>query len=334
MKKILVILILTLCVGGIMAQLQDKIKPAPAWATFMGCTKACSDYLGFNYSQPWLYGSLGFAWLLNVHAEACPSGPTAFDNSFLTRNAAVLGLSFETVSFAGGDSLLAQKQKAAWESIAKAAGEGQPCFGWELDIPEYYLLAGTDDKGYLYFDFDGSVKSCPWERIATSDIGMGEFYILSRGKEPPNALGQAKAALGWLREYQAKADSYALEGYTMGTAGYDVLINALKASTADHWGLPYNLQVWGEARACALAYLKELKAQLGEGYDYARLDKAINYFGLLSEALQGAAALYSFPPRDDDFTSENALRAIELLTRARDAEKTGLKYLLEFAGTL
>ena len=318
-----------------MAQMQDNIKPVHAWASFMGCTKACSDFLGLGHSAAWIYGVSGYAWLINIHGELCPSGPTAFDNSFLSSNSRALGLEFKSVCFARDDSTLADNQMLAWKSMSAALTEGKPAFGWELDLPEYYLLAGTDDKGYLFFDFDGSVKHCPLEKIATSETDiMGEFHSLSRRDEIPPALEQVRSALAWLRKYEADPSANALPGYTMGTAAYDAWIKALQGGVYDPLGAAYNAQVWSESRHYAAAFVKEIKTRLGDGYDYAKLDKASGYFDILAKSLSEVAGIHAFPPNPENFTPETAKQAAELLTRARDAETAGIKALLEFAGTL
>lgn len=43
-----------------------------------------------------------------------------------------------------------KKQEKAYELVKDAINKGYPCYGWELDIPEYYVIYGYDDEGYLY----------------------------------------------------------------------------------------------------------------------------------------------------------------------------------------
>lgn len=332
MNKIILSLLLLLISALLAGQLQDKIKPVNAWSSFMGCCKACSDYLGLGHSAAWIYGVSGYAWLINIHGELCPSGPTAFDNSFLASNSRALGLEFESFCFARDDSTLAANQMLAHKSMNAALAGGKPSFAWELDLPEYYLLAGTDERGYFFFDFDGSIKHCPLDKIATSETDiMGDFHSLSRLEDIPTALQQVRSALAWLRVYNADPAALALPGYTMGTGAYDAWIKALHGGVYDSMGAAYNAQVWAESRHYAAAFVKEIKTRLGDGYDYSKLDKASGFFDILAKSLGEVAGIHAFPPNPENFTPETARQAVELLTRARDAEREGIKALLEFA---
>jgi hypothetical protein len=328
MKKLLFILILAAGMGGAMAQMQDKIKPVGAWSSFTGCTKACSDYLGFEYPLSWISGVTGYAFILNMHPEVCPSGPTAFDHGFLKQNAEALGLRFRTTDFTKWEGDLEARQREAFENVKKELAAGHPAFGWELGLPEYYLIAGTNEKGYEYFDFDGSVKTCPWDSVATSEIGMAEFCFLDKAA-PQDELRQLKSALEFLGDYTADPARYAIEGYTMGPAAYDLWIKALKEGKTDPWGMGYNTQVWAEARWNARAFLAQAKKRLGEERGLDALDLAIARYEEVAEALNQVSEIYGFPPREEDHSTENAAKAAELLARARDAEKAGIKALLE-----
>lgn len=333
MKKLLLVLLITLCLGGLMAQMEKELKPVMAWSSFIGCTKSCSDYLGFDYSLPWISGVSGYAFLLNIDPGLCPSGPTAFDNGFMKKNLEYLGLQFEVLAFNKYEGDLKANQKQAFEQVQKALKAKQPVFGWELGMPEYYLIAGADEKGYQYFDFDGSILTCPWDSVATSEIGMGEFCILSAAKAP-EPREQIKNALTFFRDYQNDPQGFALEGYTMGPKAYDLWIAALKEAKFNPFGLAYNTQVWAEARNSAKAFLFEARQKLGKDKKYPALDKAITNFGEVSDALGQVGKLYPFPPMNDKLVPENAAKAIDLLNKARDAELSGIKAVLEFADTL
>ncbi|MGC9361867.1 MAG: hypothetical protein ACP5F3_02955 [Candidatus Syntrophosphaera sp.] len=334
MKRILLILAIIVSLGGLMAQMQDTIKPVYAWSSFMGCVKACSDNLGCGHSADWLYGVTGYAFILNIHPVVCPSGPTAFDNSFLIGNAGALGLDFDTMNFGKWEQGFEQKQKEAHAKVLKALDAGIPTFGWELALPEYYLIAGTDSMGYLFFDMDRQIKHCPWENLGISEIGMVEIHSLSRLTMENEPLLQVRSALQFLGEYHSDPLKYALEGYTQGTAGYDVWIEAMRSGETDPFGLPFNARVWHEARSHAVGFLKEIKFKLGENLDYSSLDEAIKCYGEVVASLEEICNIYPFPATEGDLTPENATRTIELLREAKNSELKGVSHLLEFAGQL
>jgi hypothetical protein len=334
MKRILLILAILVLLGGLMAQMQESIKPVYAWSSFMGCVKACADHLGCGHSANWLYGVTGYAFIMNIHPVVCPSGPTAFDNSFLIGNAGALGLGFDTINFSRRDPDFEKKQREAHAKVQKALGEGIPVFGWELDLPEYYLLAGADSTGYLFFDMDRQIKGCPWEKLGTSEIGMVEIHSLSRLTMENEPLLQVRSALQFLGEYHSDPQKYAFEGYTQGTAGYDVWIDAMQSGETDPLGLPYNARVWHEARSHAVGFLSEIKVKLGENLDYSSLDEAIKCYGEVVASLEEICKIYPFPPIGVDLTPENAARSIELLREVKNSESRGISHLLGFAEQL
>jgi len=67
--------------------------------------------------------------------------------------------------------------------VKDAIDEGLPCYGWELDIPEYYVVYGYDEKGYLFKGpmCEKGKGSKPWSELGDSEIGVLEMYVVSPG---------------------------------------------------------------------------------------------------------------------------------------------------------
>lgn len=329
MKKLLILILAIIALSCLFAQ-EGELKPVGAWSSFMGNTIACSNYLGYDYSSAWIYGVTGYAFLLNMHSTVCPSSPTAFDNGILKRNAMYLGLEFDTIDFAKNDPELASRQLNALQRVETALAEGKPAFGWELGIPEYYLIASTDSTGYFYFDFDGSLKHCPYQKIATSEIGMAEFNLLSRAAVRPDALSQVRNAISFTAFLEENSSSLALPGYSMGNKGYDAWINALAQDKANKFGMAYNAHVWTEARLYAVMFLNEIPGKLGSDYNYSALKKAAKQYKKAAAALTSVCALYPFPPRDEVITPAQKNKSVKLLKQAQQAELKGMTYLKQF----
>jgi len=57
-----------------------------------GCLVACAEYLGVGASPAWIYGCTGFAFVINVGEDLCPSGPSAWADHKLLPLAANAGL--------------------------------------------------------------------------------------------------------------------------------------------------------------------------------------------------------------------------------------------------
>ena len=97
-----------------------------------------------------------------------------------------------------------KKQKLAWEKTKKAIDQGLPCYGWELEAPEFYVVTGYDSKGYYFSDLtsDAVRGTVAWDKLGTSDIGCLELYAVKKGA-PADDKKAVKEAL-------AKAHTLAL----------------------------------------------------------------------------------------------------------------------------
>lgn len=43
---------------------------------------------------------------------------------------------------------LSAAQEQAWDYVRRQIDENLPCYGWELDVPEFYVICGYDEAGY------------------------------------------------------------------------------------------------------------------------------------------------------------------------------------------
>jgi hypothetical protein len=214
--------------------------------------------------------------------------------------------------------------------------DNKPVFGWELNLPEYYLIVGTDDNGYLYYDFDGSVRHKPWNELGNSDIGILTIYIAFPSEREPDPIQQAHTALDFFHDYHVNPQQYAFGGYTQGIKGYDVWIEALSEHKADLWGLTYNIKVWRAERINGLSFLEELKPVLGDNYNYEDLDRAIREYRKVVDNLSNVSELYPFPPQNEEISESDTSQTVSLLRAARDSEKRGIEavnlFRLHFKG--
>ena len=92
----------------------------PMWSTFVGCLKGCLDYVGFEDSAAWIYGGTGHAFVLNVHPELCPSGPTAWNTRTMHRLAANVGADLRGIVGFRKDPRIAALREQAWEAVKGA----------------------------------------------------------------------------------------------------------------------------------------------------------------------------------------------------------------------
>jgi hypothetical protein len=304
----------------------ENLRWQGRWVTDLACLKSCMDYLGIDVSDGWLYGASGHAFALNIHEELCPSGPTAWKKGRIYELAENLGCKIRTLMAFKGQKDFTEQQKAAWEEVKKAIDEGLPCYGWELDIPEYYVINGYDGDDYLYSGCTQQQGTKAWKELGDTGIGMIEVHIVS----PAESADDEKAtrrALGFAIEHTKEPEKYTLNSlYKCGLNGYDQWIKALDNDRINAGGMEYNVQVWAECRQNAFAFLKEAKERMASNGN-ALFDEVIGCFEVIAQEFSWLQEFFVFNPNDYDkqITDRQRLNeAKQSLQKARQAEAEAL----------
>jgi hypothetical protein len=229
----------------------------------------------------------------------------------------------------------AQKKQAAWETVKRAIDDGLPCYGWELEAPEYYVVNGYDGLGYYYSGplCDSSTGPKPWQSLAETGIGLLEMYVVRPGK-PADDATTVRQALEFALEHATSASKWTRPRYRTGLAGFDNWIGALEAGTVHSHGQAYNAVCWCECRGFAAQFLKEASGRL-DGKVGALLDEAAARYGDVHARLQQVCELFPFPPQGEEVRDEARCRAAaEHLRVAREAEEVGLEALARIVSVL
>lgn len=308
----------------------ENLRWVPSWVSHLGCLKGCLDFLGLDISMSWLFGGTGHAFVLNIGQDACPSGPTAWKTTRLSELGQNLGYQAHCLFGTKYDHNLEDLQQRAWDFIREAIDQGIPCYGWELAIPEFYVIFGYDEVGYYYSgtEADDGAGPKPWQDLGDTGIGIVEVYKV----EPGNAAGIrtiVREALSFAVEHAQGPTDYKFPDYEAGPAGYDLWIKGVEAGTAIRMGMAYNAAVWATCRKHASAFLQEAKMRLADG-DARPFDQAIALYSDVAGRLDEVSQLYPFSenvsqnPVAVDRRSE---KAVHLLQQAKDAETRGLDLL-------
>jgi hypothetical protein len=321
----------------------EGLNTKPMWITQMGCLIGCAEYLKTDASPEWIYGGSGHAFALNIHEALCPSGPTAWRADKCNGLAGNLGLTVEDhLAFKGGEDFAA-KQEEIWQIARSAIDAKTPCFGWELGVPEWYIICGYDKDGnYLYRDFGGAVAETPYTKLGASEIGVASLQVVKKGKATDDRTA-VREALVFALNHGAGKDSQEL--YHTGLSGYDTWIKALQdkkvVETKDAgFGLAYNAQCWAECRQYAVKFLVEAKKRIGDDDLNPLFDEAIKHYKVVSENLDVVAKTFPFNFQDQATMTEQIKdaqrreKAVEALKAAREAEEAGLKTLAKIAVAL
>ena len=293
------------------------------WTSHMGCLKAAADYLGLQLSMPWIFGGTGHAFIINMHHEGCPSGPTAWRTEMLFELGNNLGYTVNGVWGGINEQGFAEKLERGRETIAYALDKGLPCYGWEIEIPEYYCISGYDDDGFYYTGPTAPEVKGPkaWDSLAKVDIGLLELYYVERG-EPAHPAVIVREALQFAMEHATSPVKWTYPGYKAGLQGWDLWIKAVEKEH-NPIGFGYNAAVWQECRCAAVEFLKEAAERLGD--EKGLFAGAIEHYTAVRDNLAQLTRIYPFPPQED--TTQDKEQAIELLNTAREAEAKGLAAL-------
>jgi hypothetical protein len=276
-------------------------------------------------STAWLYGGTGHAFLLNVQESVSAAGPTAWHTERLFQLGYNLGYAVQGVCAFRHGKEFAEQQKVAWEQTKRALAQGLPCYGFDLEIPEYYVVYGCEEEAYLYRGVSEGRK--PWQELGGSEIGLLEMYWVERC-EGADDRAVVQEALEFALEFAKSPRKWIMPGYAAGLDGYDAWIRALESGRADGFGMAYNAAVWAECRELAVPFLEEAAERIG-GAVAALAREAAGRYAAVREELRAVFALFPFHEREPEQIRDvkRCAQAVGHLRRAREAEAAGLEVL-------
>lgn len=175
------------------------------WNSQLGCLKGCSEYLGIDMSDAWLFGGTGAAFMLQMDEQGFGAGAPWYQGPMmnLCNN---LGFTVNGVYGFKTDDDFAIKQQMAWENTKNAIERGYPCYGYNLAIPEYYVVYGYENEGYLFTGFgaenlsesdDQRIFVLPSEIKERLSVYGDEGYISLEDDETNGMLIQLAAQRGY-----------------------------------------------------------------------------------------------------------------------------------------
>lgn len=305
----------------------------PSWMSLMGCFKGCMDYLGRDESRAWIAGGCGHAFAINVHEQLCPSGPTAWQRGRVLELGANVGWVTEPTMALKDAGDFAAKQREAFDMICAHLDEGVPCWGWEMPIPEYYVICGHTDDGYLTMGpgrcDKPSEDPVPWQNVGM-DIGVLEVGAFSVCDPAPDDV-VVREALALALEFSEGLHAH--DNWTMGLGAFDLWADALGGGVADRFGLGYNSECWAESRADAAAFLREAQDRLPEAAGALPTDAADRYFEV-HQKLAAVSKLYPFDHPTEGSEPVQDADAAALVREAKAAEEQGVAVLRELVAAL
>jgi hypothetical protein len=318
----------------------EGLRWKPRWISEMGCLQPCLKHLGRKVSWPWLYGGTGYAFLLNIHNELCPSGWHVFEVP-VGKLGANLGIRVASSTEGGhefpSDEDMPHRQREVWEATRGAIDRGQPCYGYNLEIGDYYVVHGYDDVGYYYSGpmCEAGKGPLPWQDYGPGGDVKGLLCMGAVGlTDPADDAKTIRDAFAFAVEH-AQTAGEPDQVYRVGLPGYGQWIQALKSGKADTWGTAYNAACYLECREAAVGFLRESKERLGDEHA-GLLDEAIRHYQAVATSLQEVAS--AFPTKGNSpehLEDESRIRtATEALTAAQTAEAMGIGVLEQLVAAL
>jgi hypothetical protein len=270
------------------------------------------------------------AFVINVHEALCPSGPTAWATEMLCSLGRNLGYDVDGVlGFRANENFTAAQRKA-WDYVREKTDQGLPCYGWELEIPEFYVVYGYDEEGY-YFSGPGCDEGKgpkPWQELGDTEIGVVEMYSVGPGQAADDRQ-TVREALAFALEHATGPEKWIFSNYRAGLTRYDNWIASVQEGTASAFGLAYNAAVWSECRGYAVQFLREARERI-DGEARELLDEAIRHYGQVSDSLERVTQIHPFSPElpnDPIGIASPSDAAVAALKKAREAEAAGLEVL-------
>jgi len=248
-----------------------------------------------------------------------------------------IGYTIEGVFGRKSDPNFTEKQKWAWEHCKKMIDQGLPCYGWELDEAEYYVINGYDNEEYFFSgpSWGSGEGSKKWQELGDTDIGLLEVYSV-RPRQAAEDTKTIKESIEFVLKHAKSPKEWIFPKYKAGLDGFDNWINALETGTAVKFGMAYNAGCWAECRGFGVQFLKEAKERIG-GKTSTLFDEAAGHYEVVHDNLQKISELFPIPSnRSMDTISDSELiqAAIKHLRDARKAEEAGLNSLKQIVKEL
>lgn len=300
-----------------MHSLRKAICTKPMWTSYVSCLKAISDYLELGHSTAWVCGASGHAFIMNISADLCPSGPTAFSDKPMAALCINLGIILNGTVFDKNVPDFDRKQNEAWEMTCKAIDNDMPTFGWEMGNPEYHIVYGYDNENYLYYDCRGNPNIRKWNTLGKTDIGVVSLFSANKEDALADVNKTLRDAFTFALDFSKHKKEWTYPLYYNGIKAYDVWINALQSENVNPFGLAYNAAVWSECRTMAHEFLLEAAKKLETNL----LDNLIEHYDVINWSMQKIAKLFPMPPSQKELDAETIESAIDNLFLAKEAEK-------------
>ena len=317
--------------GAVMVPMEVEYQPA--WLTWVASATTCLKALGHDVDLADVAGASGYAFVISVSKDLCPSGPTVFDWGGLIRGINMLARSvvcFTSIDCHTGEHICDRTREHAkhvYELVESEIKAGRPCVLWGTYVPEFGVAVGVDDGKYIVKTFRECMKQeqppIPYDGVDAP----GGPYMMGFPSPTNFTLKGNTDKFIVAQAVNLMLGPNPFPGYGLGLDGYDVWIDSIEECKADKFGNAYNTQCYAEGRHFARDFVKKAAGRNEKVKDV--LDEAVKHYDDAVEAMDRLAKLFPFSiPVGDHLDDEDTRKeAIKTLKDAKKAEKSAVKAL-------
>jgi hypothetical protein len=305
-----------------------------AWLTWVAAATSCLRALDVDCDLWDVAGMTGYAFVMSVSPDLCPSGPTMFDWGMLDSGIHALGRS--TLTFGSGDchtgKFINQRTTAhcreAFELTRREVDAGRPVVLWGAYVPEFVVAYGVREDSYIVRSWKPDIGEedtpIPFDQIDAP----GGPYVMAFPTPTDPKLNQRFADNWAIRNAIRLLTAPSLfQTHSTGLAAYGTWITALESGSCHPFGLAYNSQCWAEAKAFARGFIPRVAERNPAAA--GPLGTAAEQFSKTELALIELAKLFPFPPASEEVSPEQRDHAIAALRAGHAAETDAVAALRE-----
>lgn len=302
---------------------QIDITQPPLNTSHLGVMQSASSYFELTWSTAELFVGSGHAFITNIHAELCPSGPYVWDTTPMLELFSNLNLDIEVLGFVLPHTASNEQRAEFDSSIRQALIDGKVC---TLECMDHQTVCGFDEEGFhLSQPWGATMDTTPpklkygsWEGF-DSGVPLTAFAVSTNASVRDFPHEVLKPAIEYALDVWATSpESTHNELYRIGAASYPNWIKAIEDGHGSQHGAWWNAVVWGECKAMAASYFETLAASMPHTSEL--IAKIAANFREASDAMLRASDLQ----QDKETQKEAVLAAEAAETKAME----GLRELL------
>lgn len=246
---------------------QIEITQPPLNTSQLGVMQSASSYFELPWSSAELFVGSGHAFITNIHAELCPSGPYVWETTPMLELFSNLNLNIEVLGFVMPHVATKEQREQFDGSIRQALLDGKVC---TLECLDHQTVRGYDNEGFLLTQpWDRSVDTTPpklkygsWDGF-DSDVPLVAFAVSKTDSNRDFPHRVLKPAIEYaLDVWDNSPPSTHNELYRIGAASYPNWIKAIDDGHGNQHGAWWNAVVWSECKAMAASYFDELATRM------------------------------------------------------------------------